>query len=97
MLVRRASTFIAIGLLTAALAAPALAGNGNRGGAGGQGRTAQTQQRLRDGSCQQGRAGVGAQVRVRSQTRGADGTPVRARLRDGSCLTAPAPAAAPSE
>jgi len=98
---RRVLTLVCVGLLTAVLAAPALAGGRNRGGAGeaqGQAVGSQTQQRLRDGSCQQSQAGRIAQNRVRSQAGGVDGAPVRTRLRDGSCLTAPTPAPeAPSE
>ena len=92
----RVLNLILVGLLTAALATPALAGRGNggsggNGGGSGQAVRAQTQQRLRDGSCQQTQAGVAAQNRVRSRSGGQDGAPVRTRLRDGSALTAPAP------
>lgn len=99
MNVRHVLTLASVALLTAALAAPALAGgrSRNRGGAA-QGDTVrtQTQQRLRDGSCLQ--AGAAAQVRTQTRTQAPDGAQagardqVRQRLRDGSCLTAPAPA-----
>jgi len=94
MRTRRVLTLVCVGLLTAALATPALAGRGSRGGSGGQGQTVrtQTQLRLRDGSGQQAQAGFIAQNRARSQSGAQDGTAAGARLRDGSCLTAPTPA-----
>lgn len=95
MRTRRIATLVSIGLLTAALAAPAFAGQ-RRGGNGSglqtqtqaQTRT-QTQLRLRDGSALQ----TGAALRTRAGSpRHGEGAAIGGqRLRDGSCLTAPTP------
>ncbi|MHB8766763.1 MAG: hypothetical protein ACYDA8_20840 [Deferrisomatales bacterium] len=93
MTTRRIATLISVGLLTAALAAPAFAGQRRGGnGVGQQAQSQQTQtqsrQRLRDGSALQAGAAVRNQAGSPAQGVGAGGQ----RLRDGSCLTAPTPA-----
>ena len=84
MNLRRIATMLGITALALTLASPALAGRGHgwRGGQAAQGAAmgagGGTQQRLRDGS------GAGSPAMTRQHK----------RLRDGSCLSAPAPAPA---
>lgn len=71
-------------VLCLALALPASAGGWRRGG--GEKAPAAAQQRLRDRNCIQG-----AERRLRAENRvGSQSNGDRKRLRDGSCLEAPA-------